>query len=289
MTCARSSISPALVARLAKKQHQHKFDHGHVLVLAGGVGKGGAARIAARSALRVGVGLVTLGCPSAAMIENAAQLNAIMLTQIDGAPELDQRLEDPRINAICIGPGIGRGEHARHLVRAALRAERSTVLDADGLSTFADDPVQLLSRLHPRCVMTPHMGEFMRLFPVEAEEMRRTPDNPVRLRQALHRATQKAGCVILLKGAVTRISDPAGHVNEHHATGEDAVPWLATAGAGDALSGIIAGLLARDFSPMEAAHLGAYLHAEAARDFGPGLIAEDIPEMLPDLFIRLGL
>ena len=288
MTKPADGMSPALLARLAKRSDQHKYDHGHALVLAGGPGCGGAARLAARAALRVGAGLVTLAAPPEAMPENAAQLTAVMLRPLEGAAGLRRLLEDTRIGAVCLGPGLGTGPETRALVLAVLETGRAAVLDADALTVFAGDPATLFARLHRRVVLTPHGGEFARLFPAEAAEMRRT-GTALAQRRLLHEAAARAHAVLLLKGAVTRIADPGGAVTEHDASSARAAPWLATAGSGDVLAGLIAGLLARGFSAAESAQLGAWLHVEAARGFGPGLIAEDLPEALPALFRRLGL
>ncbi|WP_138469499.1 NAD(P)H-hydrate dehydratase [Poseidonocella sp. HB161398] len=288
MNSSNQGISPALLARLAKRGDRHKYDYGHALVLAGGVGQGGAARLAARAALRVGAGLVTLAPPPAALIENAAQLTAIMLRPLPDADALRGLLADPRVNSVCLGPGLGTGPRTREMVTAVLKSGRSAVLDADALTVFAEDPQALFSMLHRRVVLTPHMGEFARLFPGEAHEMR-SAKSPFAHRRLLFQAVERAQAVVLLKGTVTRIADPGGGSAEHSATGERAVPWLATAGSGDVLAGLVAGLLARGFSAMESAQLGAWLHAEAALRVGPGLIAEDLPEALPDVFRLIGI
>ncbi|WP_101340299.1 NAD(P)H-hydrate dehydratase [Cereibacter azotoformans] len=264
--------------RLAKHEGQHKYDHGHALVLSGPPGHGGAARLAARAALRVGAGLVTLGCPRAAVGENAARLDAVMLRAVDAAEDLERLLEDRRLNAICLGPGLGLEPVRAELVAATLASGRPAVLDADALTLLARDPC-LAARLHSACVLTPHGGEFQRLFPDLASVPR--PD-------AVAAAATRSGCVVLLKGAETRIAGPDG-LALHAATGAASAPWLATAGAGDVLAGLIAGLLARGLPPQEAAETGVWLHAEAARRVGPGLIAEDLPEALPAVFRSLGL
>ena len=272
----------ALAARLAKAPDAHKYVHGHVLVLAGPSGKGGAARLAARAALRVGAGLVTLGVPHAALVENAAQLTAIMLTEIDEAGALEAALSDRRLNALCLGPGLGRAR-ARALVPVALAARRSAVLDADALTAYANDPGQLFEKTHENCVMTPHEGEFARLFPDLA-----TREDIGRV-ERVRTAAARAGCVVLLKGPQTIIAAPTGEVAMHVATEAHAAPWLATAGAGDVLAGLIAGLMARGQGTKQAAGDATWLHAECARAFGPGLIAEDLPEMLPKVLRTLGV
>ena len=299
----------------------HKFDHGHALILSGGVGRGGAARMAARGALRIGAGLVTVGCPPAAVIENAARLDAIMLRPVKDADALREVLEDERLNALCLGPGLGLGEREAALIAAALGvgrpgrdpgpraagddAERTRlpadrgpgsgagtargiVLDGDALTLIGRDPA-LFGALHDRCVLTPHMGEFARVFPDIAEKL----DAPATEAPAYSKvdaardAAERAGCTVLLKGPDTVIADPDGRAAINSAHYERSVPWLATAGAGDVLAGFIAGLLARGLSPFDAACAAAWLHVECALEFGPGLIAEDLPEMLPRVLARL--
>jgi hydroxyethylthiazole kinase-like uncharacterized protein yjeF len=276
---------------IAKASRHYKYDHGHALILAGGVGKGGAARLAARGALRVGAGLVTVGPPPAAIIENAAQLNAIMLRPVADADVLAEILKDERINALCLGPGLGAGARTMGLVATALGAKRGTVLDADALTSFAEDPSKLFALLHENCVLTPHMGEFARLFPDLAAKLAEpATKGPVYSKvDAAREAAARAGCVVLLKGPDTVIADPQGRAAINSAHYERAAPWLATAGSGDALAGLITGLLARGLAPMAAAETAAWLHVEAARKFGPGLIAEDLPEMIPAVFRDLGL
>jgi hydroxyethylthiazole kinase-like uncharacterized protein yjeF len=285
------SLSPALAARLAKHAHQHKYDHGHALIVAGGPGRGGAARLAARAALRVGAGLVTVGCPAEALTENAAQLTSVMLCALKGSAGLEDTLADPRIGALCLGPGLGLGTESRNMVRVALATRRAVVLDADALTSFSEAPRALFALLHGMAVLTPHEGEFRRLFPEQARHLGDDPRGE-RLdarREAVRAAAARSGAVVLLKGAVTLVADPSGHMIEQHLTGAAAAPWLATAGAGDVLAGLITGLLARGFSPVQAAEAGAWLHAAAARAVGPGLIAEDLPDALPTVFRELGL
>ncbi len=287
-----------------------KFSHGHALILSGGVGQGGAARMAARGALRIGAGLVTLGCPHEALPENAARLDAVMLRPVHDKRELRKVLQDGRINALCLGPGMGVAR-ATGLLAAALGGERrgeprptegsgtvredhapyrSVVLDADALTALAEVP-ELFGMLHEGCVLTPHGGEFARLFPdiaakLEAPAMTGPAYSKV---DACREAAARAGCVVLFKGADTVIADPSGRCSINSAAYERAAPWLATAGSGDVLAGFICGLLARGFQPMQAAETAAWLHVECARSFGPGLIAEDLPEELPKVFRALGV
>lgn len=274
---------------LDKRSGAHKFSHGHALVLSGGHGKTGAARLAARGALRIGAGLVTLASPRSAMYENAAHLTAIMLKQIDGAHGVSELLEDNRINALCLGPGLGRGMDTQAVVIAALKGRRPTVLDADALTRFERNPQVLFDLLHDACVLTPHGGEFAKLFPDLAEKLAApaTTGPAYSKVDATCEAAARAGCLVLYKGADTVIAAPDGRCSVNAAQYERAAPWLATAGSGDVLAGFITGLLARGLSPMQAAETGARLHVDAALEFGPGLIAEDLPEQLPALFRRL--
>ncbi|MBY8975250.1 NAD(P)H-hydrate dehydratase [Rhodobacteraceae bacterium NNCM2] len=269
----------------------HKYGHGHALILSGGVGKGGAARLAARGVLRIGAGLVTVGCPPAALIENAARLDAIMLRSLAGPEALAEALADTRLNALCLGPGFGVGERTRDMVAAVLAAKRATVLDADALTSFAEEPETLFRHLHDGCILTPHDGEFARLFPDIAAKLRPPAVNGPAYSKvdAAHEAATRAGCTILFKGPDTVIAAPGGGCAIHSARYDRAAPWLATAGSGDVLAGFITGLLARGLAPIEAAKAAAWLHVECARNFGPGLIAEDLPERLPAVFREFGL
>ncbi len=267
----------------------HKYDHGHLLVLGGESGKGGAARLAAHGALRIGSGLVTLGCPSSALQENAAQLNAVMLKSIDSGRVLADLLDrNPRIDALCLGPGLGTGERQRQFVAAALRSRKAAVLDADALTIVSHDN-SLFSDLHSRCVLTPHEGEFSRLFPDMASRLDEQPGaGPAYSKvDAVRDAAARAGCTILLKGPATVIAAPDGPATVNSACYGRSVPWLATAGSGDVLAGFVAGLLARGFEPREAGASAAYVHVECALQFGPGLIAEDLPDQLPSVLREL--
>lgn len=288
----RLFIEPTLES-LGKRKSDHKYSHGHTLVLSGGVGKGGAARLAARAALRMGAGLVTVGTPPSALIENAAQLNAIMLARIKGAEELSELLKDERINSVVLGPGLGVSESTREMALVALQSsDRSVVLDADALTVFQDDPKALFNATQgKKAVLTPHMGEFRRLFPDIAETLTApaTKGPAYSKVDAARDAASRAGCTVLLKGPDTVVAGPNGAASVISAAYDRACPWLATAGSGDVLDGFIGGLLARGLSPDTAATTGAWLHQECAREFGPGLIAEDLPETLPKVFRNLGL
>ena len=264
---------------LLGKGQGHKYDHGHALVLTGGSGRTGAARLAARAALRSGAGAVTLGVPPAAQFEVACQIAALMLTRVRDAEGLQHVLKDDRISAVCLGPGLGLEEKQAALIATAIQSGRPCVLDADALTLWAEN-AGAMPPLASHHVLTPHGGEFARLFPDIAASDASKSDQ-------CRQAAQQSGAVVLYKGAQTVIAHPGGTVALHDASGPRAAPWLATAGAGDVLAGIITGLMARGIDPFRAAQLGAWLHVEAALDFGPGLIAEDLPEALPRVFARL--
>ena len=273
---------------MLRKKPGHKYDHGAALILSGGVGKGGAARMAARAALRMGAGLVTLGCPPAALIETAAQLDAIMLTRIPDADALTKMLEeDDRISALGLGPGLGTGAREAELLRAALAADRATVLDADALTLLSQDN-DCMAALHDNCLLTPHGGEFARMFPDLADRMK-DPQAPCSKVDAVREAAARCGATVLLKGPDTVIATPDGGTAIASSSYSRSAPWLGTAGAGDVLTGITTGLMARGVSPFDAARAGAVIHVDAALAFGPGLIAEDLPDLLPGALRALPL
>ncbi|MEO1537775.1 MAG: NAD(P)H-hydrate dehydratase [Pseudomonadota bacterium] len=274
---------------LDKWRGDHKYTHGHALILTGGPGKTGAARLAARGALRIGAGLVTLACPPNTLGEVAAHVTALMCHPLDGAPGLREVLEDERLNALCLGPGMGLGADTQALVIEGLKSKRRIVLDADALTRFERNPQTLFDLTHKNCVLTPHAGEFKRLFPDIAEKLN-APANtgPAYSKvDATREAAKRAGCTVLYKGPDTVIADQTGRCSINASAYDRAAPWLATAGSGDVLAGFITGLLARGFPPMQAAETAAWLHTECALSFGPGLIAEDLPEELPKVFRAL--
>ena len=260
----------------------HKFARGHVIAVSGDIAATGAARLAARGAQRAGAGLVTLASPSDALAVNAAALTAVMVRSINTAVEFAELLEDKRLNACVIGPGAGLGARTRDYVQTALSARRGLVLDADALTSFAEAPDHLFEAIKashdPQVVLTPHEGEFPRLF----SDMSNKHPNRSKL-ERVRAAAERAGAVVLLKGADTVVASPDGRAT----IAANAPPWLATAGAGDVLAGMIAGLLAQGAPAFEAASIGVWMHGEAAREAGPGLIAEDLPEVLPAVFRRL--
>jgi hydroxyethylthiazole kinase-like uncharacterized protein yjeF len=260
----------------------HKYLRGHAVVVSGPMISTGAARLAARGALRAGAGLVTLASPRDALAVNAAGNVAVMVRQADGAGELSALLADRRLNAVVLGPGGGVGEGTRELVTAALQGERATVLDADALTSFADAPETLFSLIKSstskQIVLTPHEGEFARLFNGALDHA----DKSGKLLRA-RAAAKLSGAVVLLKGSDTVVASPDGRAS----ITDNAPPWLATAGSGDVLAGFIGGLLAQGMPAFEAASAATWLHGEAGNEVGPGLISEDLPEVLPAIYRRL--
>jgi len=260
----------------------HKYARGHVLVVSGDVASTGAARMSARGALRAGAGLVTLATPRNALAVNASALTAVMVRAVDTAIEFGEQLGDKRFNTCIIGPGAGVRDRTRDFVHTALAARRHLVLDADALTSFADAPERLFEAIRttgdPRVVLTPHEGEFPRLF----SDMSNKHPGRSKL-ERVRAAADRSGAVVLLKGPDTTVAAPDGRAT----IAANAPPWLATAGSGDVLAGIIAGLLAQGVPAFEAASIGAWMHGEAAREAGPGLIAEDLSEVLPAVHRRL--
>jgi ADP-dependent NAD(P)H-hydrate dehydratase / NAD(P)H-hydrate epimerase len=268
--------TPALWHYPWPRAEGHKYARGHCVVVSGPAHATGAARLAARASLRVGAGLVSVASPPEAVAVNAAHLTAIMIKPFEGADGLSHLLADKRLNAIALGPGLGVGGETRELVRVALKSGAAVLVDADAITSFKDDPEALFNRLHGACVLTPHDGEFERLFPGLLDESASKVE-------AARTAARRAGCVVLLKGGDTVIADPNGKA----AINANAPASLATAGSGDVLAGLIAGLLAQQMTAFEAACAGTWLHGDAAHRFGPGLIAEDLPEMLPRVLTGL--
>ncbi|HEY5046505.1 MAG TPA: NAD(P)H-hydrate dehydratase [Rhizomicrobium sp.] len=255
----------------------HKYARGHAVVVSGPAHATGAARLAARAALRTGAGLVSVASPLDAVSVNAAALTAVMVKPFSGTAGLAALLEDKRFNAVAIGPGSGVGPATVELVAAVLATGAGVVLDADALTCFAHNPEKLFRQLREPCVLTPHAGEFARIFPGLLDRSRSRVE-------AARAAAATAGCTVLLKGPDTVIAEPSGRA----AINANAPPWLATAGAGDVLTGMIAGLIAQGMGSFDAAAAGAWLHGEAANRVGPGLISEDLPEMLPAVLSALG-
>jgi hydroxyethylthiazole kinase-like uncharacterized protein yjeF len=262
--------SPALWRFPWPRVDAHKHARGHVIAASGAHGRTGAARLSARAALRIGAGLSTVLSPSDAMAENAAQLTAIMLREAKTADDYARSAGEAQ--CLVIGPAFGLGALYKTYLDAALAAPQRCpcVLDADALTLLAP----LERKLDPRDVLTPHLGEFKRLF----------PDLPIVDRiAAVRTAAARASAIVLLKGPDTLIAHPDGRV-VINSTGS---PHLATAGSGDVLAGLIAGLIGQGMGAFAAAAAGAWLHGKCGEALGPGLIAEDLPEILPSILKAL--
>jgi ADP-dependent NAD(P)H-hydrate dehydratase / NAD(P)H-hydrate epimerase len=260
----------------------HKYDRGHAIVVSGPSWSTGAARLAARGALRAGAGLVTIVSPREALAVNAAASLAVMVKPVDGAREFLAFLADHRLNALAIGPGVGVGEATCELILAALSGDRAVVLDADAITSFASNPQRLAKAISARSgqatILTPHEGEFSRFF--------WALDERTKVGSKLERARLAAstiGAIVLIKGGDTVVAAADGRAS----IASNASAYLATAGAGDVLTGIATGLLAQGMPAFEAACAAVWLHGEAATAAGPGLISEDLPEALPQVYREL--
>ena len=259
------------------KPEDHKYARGHAVVASGPAFSTGAARLGAMGALRAGAGLVTVASPKDAVLVNAAQLTVIMVREIDDAKDLAQFLADERRNAVLIGPGVGVGEQTKAKVLAALASKAAVVLDADAITSFADDAETLFAAIRSRSApvaLTPHEGEFARLFGSigEGEKL-----------DAARAAAARSGAFVLLKGSDTIVAAP----DERASINATSSPWLASAGTGDVLAGIVLGLLAQRIEPFAAVSAAVWMHGRAAQLFGPGLIAEDLPKKLPAVLEEL--
>lgn len=259
----------------------HKYKRGHAVVLSGPMHATGAARLAAGAALRAGAGLVTVAAPRAAVPVLAASLEAVMVREAQGAVALAKLLRDERLNAVLLGPGNGVGRATRSAVEAAAKAKRALVLDADAISSFAGESgslSKLLKMNRIRALLTPHDGEFAKLF-AKAPGILRIESKVEKVRAA----AKALGAVVLLKGPDTVVADPQGRA----AISNNSPPWLATAGAGDVLGGIALGLIAQGMPVFEAANAAVWLHGEAAREAGFGMTSEDLSPALKRVLEQL--
>lgn len=268
--------APALwAARIAwPTAASHKHARGRVIVVSGDVATTGAARLAARAALRIGAGLVTVLTPPDALLVNGAHLEAVMLHPFETDIELETAAA--AVDAAVIGPAAGVNESTVSNLFALARTGAGLVIDADALTVFSEDPDEMFSVLDRDDVLTPHPGEFERLFPGLLASA------PERI-SAAREAARRSGAVVLLKGSDTVIAAPDGRA----VVNTNGSPWLATAGSGDVLSGFIGGLIAQGLDSFDAACAAVWIHAEAAAVFGPGLISEDLPGLAPVVLKRL--
>jgi hydroxyethylthiazole kinase-like uncharacterized protein yjeF len=246
----------------------HKYSRGHALVAGGGLTSSGAARMAAEAALRAGAGLATCAVPPSAAIVYASHLTAVMLKSVEHVNSWRELLSDTRFNAICIGPANGVGERTREFTLAALESGRGVVLDADALTVFQDKPEELFTAIKGPCILTPHTGEFGRLFDRQGSKLAMTQN-----------AAHQSGAVVILKGPDTVVAAADGRT----VINDNGPPWLGTAGSGDVLAGIATGLLARGMPAFEAACAAVWMHGEAANLCSEGMIAEDLAPLLPDV------
>jgi len=254
------------------EEEGHKYGRGHALIISGDELHTGASRLAAQAALRVGAGLVTLAGTRDALRIHGAQVSDVMLEEAADAGALAELLKDERKNAVLIGPAAGISTQTRSKTRTVLDARRATVLDADVFSAYADAPTELFKFTHDGCVLTPHEGEFERVFPgILGQEGSRLG--------AARAGAATSRSVVLLKGPDTIVAARDGHA----VININAPPTLATAGSGDVLSGIITGLLAQGMPPFYAAAASAWIHGEAANLFGLGLVASDLPDLVPEV------
>jgi hydroxyethylthiazole kinase-like uncharacterized protein yjeF len=250
----------------------HKYERGHAVIL-GGAAITGASRMTALGCMRIGAGVVTLAAPQAAWAIYATALTSVIVHAIEDVDDFKMLLNDRRCNVIAIGPGAGANQNTRQAVLAALATGRDVVLDADALTVFAESPTTLFEAITPgTCVLTPHEGEFARLFNTSGDKLTRA-----------RQAAALSGAVVVLKGSDTIIAEPGGRA----VINSNAPADLATAGSGDVLTGFIAGLLAQGVDPFNAACAAVWLHGAVATAFGPGLIAEDLPDGLPAVLKNL--
>ena len=249
----------------------YKYKRGEVLVL-GGEAITGASRMTAHAASRAGAGMVTLAAPAKVWSIYATSLVNAIVHSFDGLLDFEALLADARRNVIAIGPGAGVGSSTKQFVLAALATKRAVVLDADALTSFAEAPQDLFQAIVGPCVLTPHAGEFMRLFNFEGDKLQRTRS-----------AAKQCNAVVVLKGADTVIAAPDGRA----IINSNAPAQLATGGSGDVLTGFVAALLAQGMVPFEAAAAAVWLHGAAATEYGLGLVAEDLPNALPRVLQKL--
>jgi NAD(P)H-hydrate epimerase len=243
----------------------HKYSRGHVLII-GGYPMAGASRLAARAAMRVGSGMVTITAPPDGVGVYASAMEFALIHPFLETDFISEIVGQRKISAILIGPGLGVSNLTRGRVLEVLQCGVPVVLDADALTSFSNDPEELFGSIIGPCIITPHEGEFVRLFDLDGPKSERA-------QQAAHNSHS----TVVLKGSSTIIASTEGSpiVNAN------APASLSTAGTGDVLAGMIVGLIAQGMTPFDAAAAATWIHAEAARRFGIGLIAQDLPDLIP--------
>jgi ADP-dependent NAD(P)H-hydrate dehydratase / NAD(P)H-hydrate epimerase len=250
------------------KATDNKYTRGYCLIIGGDVSVG-AAKLAALSALRAGAGVVSIACQKQSFPIYASNTLSIMVKPVlDDIEEYLQLLSDERINTVVIGPGLGLSSKTKEIVLAALSYKKTCILDADALTAFANERLSLFAAINSSVIMTPHAGEFNRLFP-ELQSLKKI--------EASKQASQISNATIVYKGHNTIIASPEGKI----LINDNAPPYLATAGSGDVLSGIIAGLVSQGMDLFYAASAAVWIHGQAANIFGKGLISEDLPNIIP--------
>jgi hydroxyethylthiazole kinase-like uncharacterized protein yjeF len=282
-TASLRNLPELWAAHLARPARDaHKYRRGHVLVLSGGPLNTGAARLSAKGAARAGAGAVTVGSPRDALAANAAHLTSTMLADVDDVASLRTFLEERLPAAVVIGPAFGVSGKCRAYVETILTSavvgrSATAVLDADVITSFKDEADRLfglIARSAWKVVLTPHEGEFRRLFGDKAEGLKA---------DRAGEAARRSGAIVVYKGPDTTIAAPDGRITVN----ENGSPFLATAGSGDVLAGMIAGLAGQGMPAFEAACAAVWMHGEAGTRFGPGLIADDLPDMLPAILREL--
>lgn len=267
-------LTAGLLNMLGKSGDRHKYDYGHAVIVSGPAGQGGAARLAARGALRIGAGLVSVFSSLESRAEHSARLDAVMVKMYDSDQGFADQLSNLKPSAVCIGPNLGLGSQSRAKLLDILALPYPICMDADAITLFAQNPELIEKVPNTQIVMTPHEGELRRLIPLAFKK------TTCRATLAIT-AAQTVGSVVLFKGRDTIVARPNGYCAVVKSRPYENAAWLATAGSGDVLSGFITGLMARGFDAFDAAALGATIHLRCADAIGPGLIAEDLSEVLP--------
>jgi len=251
--------------------HSNKYTRGSAIII-GGYPLTGAARLSAMAAARIGAGLTTVIVPEVAFSIYASALTSVIVRPYKTSVDFEKLISDKRNSAYLIGPGAGVNKETRQHTLSLLKTGKPVVLDADAISVFEDDLASLKNAIKGNCVLTPHEGEFNRLFKLSKDRVKSAKN-----------AALEIGAVILLKGSETIVATPDGRA----VSNRNAPASLATGGSGDVLAGMITGLLAQGMEPYFAASAATWLHGEAAHEFGAGLLAEDLPLMLPKVLEKL--